>query len=169
MAEDKVAEGEVLYRGIRYMPDAQEGTRHYAVRSDGTVEISSEAFSDRDKEPSVDRAKIHKNDATRTQVEETDAVLKLIARDVRIIPVTKEKSPETYIVDVVPDPIVNHPTYPDNLAHAKIRTMPRCGSAIFRKFKISLAQLAESYADKWAILPVELRPESGRPDSVFEE
>ena len=56
-----VADNEILYRRIPCI----EGL--YVIQADGTVKVSSAAFSDRSFRPSVDRAELCHNDPKETQ------------------------------------------------------------------------------------------------------
>ena len=79
--------------------------------------ISSAAFGDRSRRPSVDRAWLRSDEPRNSQLNETDCVVGLLTGDVR----TKiDVSPRD--VDVVPDPVQDHETIPDNPAHALIVT-----------------------------------------------
>jgi hypothetical protein len=137
-----VADAEILYRRIPRV----EGL--YMIRADGTVKVSSAAFSDRSFRPSVDRAELCHYDPRITQREPLDGIVSVVTHDVRSINTVVQndkdgKTIQTFGVDVEYVPILNHPTLPDNLAHAEIYTNPHCpNKSVFRKLAERLAQLA---------------------------
>ncbi|GER86535.1 hypothetical protein KDW_06970 [Dictyobacter vulcani] len=134
-----IEDHEVLFRRVPNTPD-------YIVRREGMVRISSQAFSDRYYRPSVDRAILRENNPKLCQQNATDAVVSIIARDVRgiegILKNNGNEPPQQYIIDIEYVPIENVPGKPDNIAHAEIFTDPICDKNIFRKLKERLAQLA---------------------------
>ena len=133
---------ETLYRRIRHV----EGL--YVVQADGTAKVSSAAFSDPLFRPSVDRAELFHNDPKKAQRNPSDGVVSIVARDVRSIDTVVQndkagKIIQTFDVNIEHVPILNHPTLPDNLAHAEIYTNPHCpNKSVFRKLAERLAQLA---------------------------
>ena len=137
-----VADDEILYRRIPYV----EGL--YVVQSDGAVKVSSAAFSDRSFRPSVDRAELCHYDPRRTQRDLSDGVVSVVTRDVRSIDTVVQndkdgKLIQTFDVDIEHVPTLNHPTLPDNPAHAEIYMKPACpNKSVFRKLAERLAQLA---------------------------
>ena len=144
-----VVDTEILYRRV---PRA-DGL--YIVQTDGTIKVSSAAFSDRSFRPSVDRAELRHYDPRHTQREASDGVVSVVACDVRAIDTVvqkdkNEKVIQTFNIDVEHVPIINHPELPDNLAHAEIYTNPECPNrSVFRKLAEKLAQLANERA--WEI------------------
>ncbi len=133
---------EILYRRIRHV----EGL--YVVQADGTAKVSSAAFSDPNFRPSVDRAELFHNDPTKTQRDPSDGVVSIVAGNVRSIDTVVQndkagKIIQTFDVDIEHVPILNHPTMPDNPAHAEICMIPSCpNKSVFRKLSERLAQLA---------------------------
>jgi hypothetical protein len=133
---------ETLYRRIRHI----EGL--YVVQADGTVRVSSAAFSDPLFRPSVDRAKFLHNDPKKAQRDPSDGVVSIVARNVRSIDTVVQndkagKIIQTFDVDIEHVPVLDHPTLPDNPAHAEIYTNPHCpNKSVFRKLAERLAQLA---------------------------
>ena len=77
-----VANEELLYRRI---PARSSGSEFYTKSSEGKINFSKSAFADRGLKPSVDRACLHGNDPTKTQLSNTDGVIGLIACNVRAI------------------------------------------------------------------------------------
>ena len=116
--------------------------------------VSSSAFNDRYRKPSVDRALLV-HSAIDTLKEGGVAVLRLNCLEIRriTIPVTDDAlikaGRREYGVDVLPRPKVDPP---DNLAHAQIESDPAFDSdSRFRKMKESLARL--SARSSWAVEP----------------
>lgn len=152
---DAVTDDEFLYRCVFYGGGYQ---------IDGKIaRVSSQAFTDRNQCPSVDRAKLCGCDPTWTQKDVKNGVVSLIAIDVRMIDTVVQRSDKgeiirTYKIDVCPAPIVDKPNLPDNPAHAEIRPTPEYQSkSVFKKLLERLAFLANQR--EWEILPYELRVE----------
>jgi hypothetical protein len=137
-----VTDDETLYRRVPCI----EGL--YVIQADGSVKVSSAAFSDRSFRPSVDRAELCHNDPRKTQREPQDGVVSVVTRDVRSIDTvvqndTDGKLIQAFRIDVEHVPILNHPTLPDNAAHSEIYMNPACpNKSVFRKLLERLAQLA---------------------------
>lgn len=148
MPEDRVDDDEKLYRRVPNHPG------NIVPLENGEYRVSSAAFGDRQMKPSVDRAKLRNNDPRNSQDSPTDYVAGLVAHDVRNkidVPRNINGKQERCHVDVIPDPIKDHPDLPDNPAHALICAVPDLSpdeKAVFRKLKTALAGLA-----KWEIPP----------------
>lgn len=131
---DRVADEELLYRSVRETEIIREG---------GTLRISSQAFSDRSQQPSVDRASLCNHDPTWTQKSPTDAVVSLLAADVRGIRTLTRRDEQgrevgIYAIDVRPEPLL------DNPAHAQVYADPAFTSkSLFRRLCERLAQMAQ--------------------------
>lgn len=118
MHNNFVSDDEVLYRRISIH------RKHYKVKPDGTIEISSEAFSDRELRVSVDRAKLCGNNPRYTLGNEPGIVVSLLASDVRDVKnLTRNDSHgnliKSFKIDVEPVPL------PENFAHAEIYAVPQ--------------------------------------------
>lgn len=113
---------------------------------DGKLRLSSESFSDRTRQPSVDRAKLIAFDPSITQKSPTSGVAWLIAEEVRAITaVTGTVGTELVLLkpDVIEDRIAETEDGPENLAHAIVITNPPIpGNSAFRKLITALAELA---------------------------
>ncbi len=144
MLVDRVADDEVLYRRVPAL-------REYFKVEGETTRISSQAFSDRQFRPSVDRAALLNDDPSRTQQDPTDAVVRLVAGEVRAIASVEQRNEKgettlRHVIDVEPVPL------PQNPAHAEIFAIPDFASkGVFRKLQESLARLAP-----WEIPPGQL-------------
>ena len=97
--------------------------------------VSQAAFSDRNQQPSVDRAWLKDHEPRNSQFRSTDGIVCLETRDVRNI---KDVSPRE--VDVMPAPVEDHETLPDNPAHALVVTNKALGGSQFKKLKKALAR-----------------------------
>ena len=84
----------------------------------------------------MDRAWLKGYEPSNSQLDSTDCVVCLVAGEVR----TKiDVSPRD--VDVVPDPVEDHETLPDNPAHALVVTDPAIdNNSQFKKLKRALAK-----------------------------
>jgi hypothetical protein len=153
---DRVGDDETLFRCVFF------GKKHYRIEPNGVLRISSQAFADRNREPSVDRALLCSNDPTWTQKSsggnENDGVVSLVADEVREIPVSSanpdaasgEPKAVEYNIDVVPAPLQG------NHAHAVVRPTPTYRTkSVFRRVCEKLAYLASQRG--WVLPPIDLR------------
>ena len=141
---------EVLYRSIR----GKYG-EEYAYDNVGKLKISSEAFRDRERKPSVDRAELKEFNPSLSKRNDTDGIISLITADVRSIGTVKTKIQDAdavvHAVDVIYDPT------PENPAHSKIVVNPEFfGSKnkqrnVFKLLQLALAELAEK--NGWTLEP----------------
>lgn len=150
-----VADDERLYRRVR---------ADWAPLKDGARRISSQAFNDTGRKPSVDRASL-RTSPDETKIDATDGVASLEARQVRGIdsvivnPNAPPDDRRPYRVDVHPRPI---PPFGDagdvpNPAHAQIESDPAIDSGSrFNKLKDALTRIAA--ANGWVIPPTDPTP-----------
>lgn len=133
-AGDRVDDAEVLYRSV-------ERTL-WKKKNDGEFYLSSQAFADRNRRPSVDRAKLCDHDPGYTQFRSSEYVCSLVAKDVRAIATVvkhdKKGVPQIHHnIDVEPVPISG------NNAHAEIYALPEIsGGRLFERLLERLAYLA---------------------------
>lgn len=148
ISDDFVDDDEILYRRI------PAGRRLYKYKIDGTIEISSEAFSDRELRISVDRAKLCGNNPRYTLGDIAGGVIALVAQDIRgVDDLTRNDSKgnpiQRFKIDVEPVPL------PNNTAHAEIFAFPAFADVdkkgAFHRLCRRLVRLAE--AQQWAIMP----------------
>ena len=149
---DKVENAEILYRRV---PNQQP--EFYSV-ADGGLQLSASAFNDPAKQPSVDRARKCNSNPAHTKKNLTDGVVSLDALSVRQIADIIQKDDHgqpklTYKIDIIPDPIKDHPSLPDNPAHALIVSCPDFAEdkKSWKKLKECLALLA--FRGGWLIEP----------------
>lgn len=141
---------EELYRSVRGKLEEE-----YSYGPKGNLQISSEAFRDRDRKPSVDRAELREFNPVLSKLSDTDGVVSLITADIRAIGTVKTKIQNTdttvHAVDVIHDPT------PENPAHSKIVVNPEFfGSKskqrnVFKLLQLALAELAEK--NGWTLEP----------------
>ncbi|WP_392532507.1 hypothetical protein [Nostoc sp. C117] len=148
---DVVTDDELLYRCIFC------GSGHYYHIRESGLELSSQAFTDRNHAPSVDRAKLCGYDPQCTQKNPDDGVVSLIAGEVRMINVSQNDQKGNplfnYKIDVCPRPT------DDNPSHAQIEPSPDyTNKGTFRKVAEKLARLATQRIKKedWEIKPQDL-------------
>lgn len=147
---DFIRDDEVLYRSVR----GKYG-EEYAYDNIGKLKISSEAFRDRDRKPSVDRAEFRGFNPVLSKLRDTDGVVSLIAADVRAIGTVKTKILNEDVVIHAVD-VVYAPT-PENPAHSQIVVNPEFfGSKskqrnVFKLLQLALAELAEK--NGWTLEP----------------
>ena len=128
-----VADDELLYRAIR--PDANLLTYY----DDGSLRISSNAFNDALRRPSVDRASLCIEGPAECQMRfaSGSGVLSLLTSDVREISATHGVTGIVYCADVEAVPI------PNNATHAEIHGKPPFDTdKVFVRIKHSLARIA---------------------------
>lgn len=136
MLANFVDDSETLYR--RFVLD------NYPLDSTGKRTVSSQAFTDREMQISVDRAKLNVANSELTKQLATDGIISLIAGEIRQISTVqsfdKYQNPLTsYTVDVQPDPEENHE------AHAIIIAIPvYSNEKIFRRLREALAIIANN-------------------------
>lgn len=147
-----VRDDELLYRCIFRGLD-----KYYRIGEFG-LELTSQAFTDRNQAPSVNRAKLCGYDPQCTQKNLDDGVVSLITGEVRMINVSqndqKGKPLFDYKIDVCPRPT------DDNPSHAQIEPSPDyTNKNVFRKVAEKLARLATERVNTqgWEIKPCELR------------
>jgi hypothetical protein len=131
--ETPMADAEVLYRAVlnepRFFPEDGQGGRR----------ISSMAFNDTGRRPSVDRALLCPGGPaeTRNRFRPGSGVLSLVTGEVRGLTVTHGATGQVYGVDVEPVPL------PDNVAHAEIFGRPPFDTdRIFERIKQALTRIA---------------------------
>lgn len=144
----QVANDESLYRSAR---------KDDIVSADGKERISSSAFKDKGRKPSVDRACLRAS-PEETKLSPTDGIIELIASEVRgitDIQINPQVDPPGfYDIDVVHRPIEADETTgrPANHAHAQIEAAPHPDTdSRFKKVKEKLAFLANRRG--WLIRP----------------
>src|SRR5438128_9867232 len=106
LPEDRVGDDERLYRSVR--------EKFFIRHSETEVTVSEHAYNDARRQPSVDRARIIGFDPQRGRFRESDAIVSLIAWQVRAIGSIIQNSPtgapmEPYRFDVIPRPIKDDP------------------------------------------------------------
>ncbi len=133
-ASDHVHDDETLYRSV--VPSL------WKQKSDGEFYLSSQAFADRNRRPSVDRARLCGHDPSYSQFRPSDYVCSLLAEDVRAISTVirhdRKGVPQVrHNIDVEPVPLS------DNAADAEIFTVPEIsGGRLFERLLEKLAYLA---------------------------
>ncbi len=118
VTQDHVSDEEELYRNVRGNLEYEE----YSHDSTGRLTFLPKAFQDKEKEPSVDRAKLRNFDPEQSRMSEENGIVTLITEEVRQIGDVKTNNdrgkPVKHVVDISPDPIRG------NKAHALIVVDP---------------------------------------------
>lgn len=151
VTKDRVSDEEHLYRNVR----GKESEECFPDPDTGRLIVASKAFLDKQKQPSVDRAKLRNFDPEQSRIEEENGIVTLVTQQVRQIGdvVTNDNDGGTvnHAVDVTADPI------PKNEAHARIVVEPKFfGSKskkdkAFKLLRIALARLATQSG--WTLEP----------------
>lgn len=113
----------------------------------GMLTFSSAAFSDRNMQPSVNRAKLCNNNPEKTKFRDSDGVVSLLTKDIRSEKVRVDSLPNIieYKIDVIADPT-------GNMAHAIIIPAPEYkNEKAFKKIQERLAYLATKRG--WILAP----------------
>jgi len=136
MSDDFVDDGEILYRRIAASRNL------YKIKDDGTIEIYSTAFGDRDFKISVDRAQKCDDNPRYTMGNELGIVACLVVEQIRNIDdLTRNETKDDlqlFKIDVKPVPLSH------NLAHAEIYAIPGIEKrSAFHRLCRRLARLAE--------------------------
>lgn len=151
MIQDCVSDEEELYRNVR----GEGGDEYFYDPTTGHLIIESKAFLDRQKEPSVDRAKLKNFDPEKSRIGEEDGVVTLITHEVRQIGDVVSNGPKGNIVNHAVDVIADRK--PQNDAHALIVVEPKFfgsgskKSKAFKLLRVSLARLATK--NGWILEP----------------
>lgn len=133
-SEAPIADDAVLYRAVINDPD-----RYFPVDAQGNRRVSSMAFNDPKRRPSVDRAALCPGgpEETRGRFSPGSGVLSLVARDVRALTATHGGTGQVYGVDVEAVPLEANP------AHAEIFGRPPFDTdKVFERIKQALARIA---------------------------
>jgi hypothetical protein len=140
MLKTPITDDEILYRCLF------SGKDMYKFRSDGTLEITAQAFADRERRASVDRAKLCDNNPKHTLIDPMGGVVSIVAGDVRsIVNISRNNSPDESLRSFTVD--LEHVPLSNNDAHAAIFTIPPFTDAdkkVYRRLRVALAQLAEA-------------------------
>jgi hypothetical protein len=137
MLQTPITDDEFLYRCLF------SGMDMYKFRPNGTLEITSQAFADREGRASVDRAKLCNNNPRHTLVDPMGGVVSVLAGEVRSITnadITRNNRGGPFKVEV------KHVPLSENDAHSEIYTIPPFTDAdkkTYRRLRVALAQLAE--------------------------
>ena len=132
-SQSPVTNEETLYRAVRNDP------RFFAVDADGTPRISSMAFNDTGRRPSVDRAALCPGgvEETRARFSPGSGVLSLVAGEVRSLSATHGGTGAIYGVDVEPVPLPGNPAHAEIFGHPPFDT-----DKVFERIKQALTRIA---------------------------
>jgi len=127
-----------------------------STRGDG--KLTSTAFNDPNRQPSVDRRSLRAS-LDECKVKSTDGLVRLVADEIRKLQIaqidaaTREPAGTNYQIDVMHRPIDlgNDRGEPPNPAHSQIEATPALNRSRFDKLKELLARLAEK--NGWLVQP----------------
>ena len=133
MKQDEIEDNEKLYRRvIIHKINTHPNERKYYYDISGVLKVTPQAFLDKDRQPSIDRACNRNYDPTETQNDDTDGIILLIAGDIR-----NKVNIEGHDVYVKYDPEYG------NIAHSLILLKPHPNTKNKRgKFREDLADIA---------------------------
>ena len=150
--KETISNDEHLYRSVR----GELRENEYTYDSTGRLKIRSNAFRDRNKKPSVDRASLREFNPALSRLDVSDGIVTLLTADVRAIGDVTTRIDETSVpheVDVEYSPLEQNP------AHAQIVVRPEyLGSKkkqenAFHLLRVALARLATT--NGWTLRPGE--------------
>lgn len=150
--KETISNEEHLYRSVR----GELRENEYTYDSIGRLKIRSNAFRDRNKKPSVDRANLREFNPVLSRLDVSDGIVTLLTADVRAIGGVNTRIDETSVaheVDVEYAPLEQNP------AHAQIVVRPEyLGSKkkqenAFHLLRVALARLAT--INGWTLRPGE--------------
>ena len=140
---------EELYRSVRGKLE------EYSYDSKGKLRISSEAFRDRDRKPSVDRAELRGFNPVLSKLSDTDGVVSLMTADVRAIGTVKTKilneDVVIHAVDVVYAPTAENPAHSQIVVNPEFFGSKSKQRNVFKLLQLALAELAEK--NGWTLEP----------------
>ena len=134
---DIVRNEEKLYRSFRGEIEYDE----YSINDTGEYIIQPAAFRDRNKQPSVDRAKLRDFNPSLSKLSDTDGIVSLITGEVRCLPKNDIELAD-HTIDVVYMPTMENP------AHSQTMITPKCiisktrAKKAFKSLQKALARLA---------------------------
>lgn len=142
--EDRVGDDELLYHRVR--------AEHFGRDAENKPFVSANAFNDKRKKPSVDRAHLTGFDPAYRRWEQSDAIVSLLTEEVRAIDTIVENTATgspiaPYVIDVRPDPVKDHATLPGNPAHAQIQADREMTGSAFGRLKNVLALMITPVLD----------------------
>lgn len=150
MGSDHISNQEILYRSVRSKDNSE-----YFYNEDNQLIITRAAFSDKIKQPSVDRAELRDFTPSLSKLNESDGIVSLITGDVRAIGSIEtpheEASNVKHAVEVVYSP------RQENNAHSHVTVEPsffgsdKKQKKAFKLLRIALARLATNSG--WLLEP----------------
>ena len=154
MLATHVGDKERVYRCVFH--SCNDGVQLYTLLPEG-IKISSQAFRDSGKCPSVDREDLCDANPHHTQKSTEDGVVCILCERIRqiddVVQNDKKGKPEfVYRIDVVHRPELC------NIAHSQIESAPVYrNNKSFRRLMESLAYIVNSDSDAWLIMPADAR------------
>jgi hypothetical protein len=154
MLATHVGDKERVYRCVFH--SCNDGAQLYTLAPEG-IKISSQAFRDSGKCPSVDREDLCGANPHHTQKSTDDGVVCILCERIRkiddVVQNDKKGKPEfVYLIDVVHRPELC------NIAHSQIESAPVYrNTKSFRRLMESLAYIVNSDSDAWLIMPADAR------------
>jgi hypothetical protein len=139
---------------LRSVPASGE---YYSHDPSGNLQLSSTAFNDRNRQPSMDRQVLLQSvDAAKKSA--TDGLIKLEANEIRAIQLHQvdnrgKPKAELHAIDVIYSPVLpgNAQGLAPNPAHSHLETNPPISASRFNRLKELLARAAQKYG--WIIKP----------------
>ena len=147
---ETISDDEQLYRSVRGALRDNE----YTYDSTGRLKFRSNAFRDRKKKPSVDRAKVRAFEPSLSKLNETDGIVTLLTADVRGIGdvITRiDETPVRHRVDVDYAPLAQNPAHCQIVVRPEYLDSKAKQENAFYLLRVALARLAT--ANGWTLRP----------------
>ena len=139
--KETISDEEKLYRSVRGELSHDE----YTYDATGRLKIRTEAFRDRNKKPSVDRANLREFNPSLSKLNETDGIVTLTTGDVRAIgDVTTRIDDNTvrHRVDVEYAPLAQNPAHSHIVVYPEYFGSKTKQKNAFYLLRVALARLA---------------------------
>ncbi len=143
---DIVRNEEKLYRSVRGEIEYDE----YSINDTGEYIIQPAAFRDRNKQPSVDRAKLRDFNPSLSKLSGTDGIVSLIVGEVRCLPKNDIELID-HTIDVVYMPTMENPAHSQIMITPKSSISKTRAKKAFKSLQKALARLANLKG--WALKP----------------
>ncbi len=148
----RIDDPETLLRSVR------TSGNFYRYDESGGLQISTTAFNDPARQPSLDRL-IFLQSADAAKKSHTDGLLRLIAHEIRAIQLSQigangqPLQGQFHRIEPIHSPILagNAAGHPPNPAHSHIESAPVLSGARFNRLKELLAKMAQKHG--WVVTP----------------
>lgn len=150
--KETISNEEHLYRSVR----GELRENEYTYDTTGRLKIRSNAFRDRNKKPSVDRASLREFNPALSRLDVSDGIVTLLTADVRAIGDVTTRIDETSVrhrVDVDYAPLAQNPAHSQIVIYPDYLGSKTKQENAFYLLRVALARLATT--NGWTLRPGE--------------